>query len=374
MLTTAGHTVRVYCPTVNLPASETRIFTQNRDPVKRFGAHKRVDDTLVDWFEMIVEDHKNQPFDLIHAYFLTQAGFVAAYTGKYLGLQSVVSIRGNDIERAVFDPAKFSHILYALQNAAAVTANASILVKKAQALVDREIAWIPNGVDVTRFRPMERNSSLAEALGLEEEKIIGFAGELREKKGLTTLLRAYAQIVETHSAVLLIVGDIRPGEDQKIFDEIKSSIPHAKIVVTGYVSNHDLPSYYLLMDAIVHPSLRDGLPNVLLEAMACGKPVIATPVGGVMDVLDDCRNGRLVPINDVHSLSTVIQEVLSDKIMQENLGNAARRTIQDRYTLQNELDGNLNVYRKLGIIKYETFTHFLLISSYIKQLYYLNYR
>ena len=103
------------------------------------------------------------------------------------------------------------------------------------------------------------------------------------------------------------------------------------------------------MDALVHPSLRDGLPNVLLEAMACGKPVIATPVGGVLDVLDDCRNGRIVPIKNVHSLSTVIREVLSDKIMQENLGSAARRTIQDRYTLQNEVDGNLVVYHKLGI-------------------------
>jgi glycosyltransferase involved in cell wall biosynthesis len=163
------------------------------------------------------------------------------------------------------------------------------------------------------------------------------------------LLRAYAQIVDSHPAALLIVGGICRGEDRKIFDELKSSIPHAKIVVTGYVSNHDLPSYYLLMDVIVHPSLRDGLPNVLLEAMACGKPVIATPVGGVIDVLDDCRNGRIVPIADVHSLSTVIQEVLSDKIMQAYLGSAARRIIRDRYTFQNELDGNLIVYRKLGI-------------------------
>jgi hypothetical protein len=85
--------------------------------VTRFGAHKRVDDTLVDWFELIVEEHQREPFDLIHAYFLPMAGFVGTYAGKYLNIPSVVSIRGNDIERAAFDPSKFSHVMYALQNA-----------------------------------------------------------------------------------------------------------------------------------------------------------------------------------------------------------------------------------------------------------------
>jgi glycosyltransferase involved in cell wall biosynthesis len=97
------------------------------------------------------------------------------------------------------------------------------------------------------------------------------------------------------------------------------------------------------------PSLRDGLPNALLEAMACEKPVIATPVGGVMDEVNDCEDGRIVPVNDVHSLAKIIQELLSDKNMQKHLGRSARQTVQRRFNLQNELNGNLLLYRNLGL-------------------------
>lgn len=318
--------------------------------ITRFGAHKRVDDTLVDWLELIVEEHGRLPFDVLHAYFLTQAGFIAAHAGKYLNVPSVVSMRGNDVERAPFDPGKFSHFMYAFQNASAVTTNASVLREKAKAFFDRDITLIPNGIDAELFKPLEKNTALAEALGIQGDgRIIGFVGELREKKGLSALLIAYTQVIKSTPASLLVVGDVRAGDDKKLFEELKSSIPNAKIVVTGYVSNHDLPSYYSIMDVLVHPSLRDGMPNAVLEAMACGRTVIATRAGGVMDMLHDGKNGRLVSINDINSLSVVIQEVLSDKALQSRLGASARRTILDKFTLQNELDGNLAVYCKLGL-------------------------
>jgi glycosyltransferase involved in cell wall biosynthesis len=231
-----------------------------------------------------------------------------------------------------------------------VTTNTRELIKKAKAFVDREVILIPNGIDMELFKPMDRNEILAETLGLEKkENVIGFVGELREKKGLTTLLRAYTQINQTQPAVLLIVGDIRAGEDKKQFDELQLSIPKSRIIITGYVSHHDLPSYYSLMGALVHPSLRDGLPNALLEAMACEKAVIATPVGGVKDVINDCENGRITPVNDVSSLTKITQEVLSDKSLQKHLGKSARLTVQSRFTLEKELDGNLALYRKLGL-------------------------
>src|SRR5512142_2469879 len=139
LLASAGQNVRVFCPSLNLSPSEKRTLTYDGVSVARFGAHRRVDDTLVDWFELIVEEHRREPFNVIHAYFLAQAGFVAAYAGRYLNLPSVVSIRGNDVERAAFDPSKFSHVIYAFQNANAITTNASELMKKAKAFLDRDI-------------------------------------------------------------------------------------------------------------------------------------------------------------------------------------------------------------------------------------------
>ena len=380
LLASAGHEVRVFAPThstalragLNLPTSERRTLNSNGVSVTRFGAHKRVDDTLVDWFELILEEHKREPFDLLHAYFLPQAGFVAAYAGKYLNIPSVVSIRGNDIERAAFDPTKFSHVMYALQNASAVTTNASELAKKAKAFIDREVILIPNGIDVDCFKPIERNSVLAEALGLTLESdsllansaehtlsatrtprlqssVIGFAGELREKKGLKILLSAYAQVNKRQAAALLIVGEVRAGEDKQFFEEFRSSNPDSQIIVTGIISHKDMPAYYSLMDVFVHPSLRDGMPNALLEAMACEKAVIATPVGGIIHVLEDGKNGLLVDVNDANMLTEKILELLDNPKKRAILGKNARQSIVQRFTAEQELEANLNIYRKLGI-------------------------
>ncbi|MBK8821330.1 MAG: glycosyltransferase family 4 protein [Anaerolineales bacterium] len=358
LLASTGFKVRVFAPTVNLLPSEKQTLPSGAVGVTRFGAHKRVDDTLVDWFELIVEEHKREPFDLIHAYFLPQAGFVAAYAGKYLNIPSVVSIRGNDIERAAFDPSKFSHVMYALQNASAVTTNASELVKKAKAFIDREVNLIPNGVDIELFKPMERNSGLAEVLGLDEGKkkeerrmVIGFAGELREKKGLETLLRAYAQVNKKLPAILLIVGEVRAGEDKKLFDEIKASIPDSQIIVTGIVAHKDLPAYYALMDVFVHPSLRDGMPNAILEAMACEKAVIATPVGGAIDVIEDGKNGRFVPLNDTDKLAETILQLLSQPENRQTMSKSAREAVLRQFTLEKELQANLKIYKSLGVAK-----------------------
>jgi glycosyltransferase involved in cell wall biosynthesis len=369
LFSTAGHEIRVFAPTVNLSASEKRTLLSNGASVTRFGTNKRVDDTLVDWFELIVKEHKRDPFDLLHAYFLTQAGFVATYAGKYLNIPSVVSIRGNDIERAPFEPSRFSHVMYALQNASAVTTNATVLANKAKAFIDRNIHLIHNSVDIDHFKPKEKIDKLIQSLRLIppeaseftpilgqqpvsrfQQRVIGFVGELREKKGLKALLFAYAQIHRVHNnTTLLIVGTIREGVDKGYFEEFCISNPNLQIFITGYISHSDLPSYYSLMDVVVHPSLRDGMPNAILEAMACGKAVVATGVGGISDVLQDRVDGSIVPANDADALSRAILELLEHDSLRRQLGESARQKIIRGFTPQKELAGNLDVYRKLGL-------------------------
>jgi len=357
LLASAGHQVRVFAPTLNLPASERRYLLSSGISITRFGAHKRVDDTLVDWFELVVQEHKREPFNVLHAYFLTQAGFVAAFAGNYLDVPSVVSARGNDLERAIFDPARAAHILYALRHANAVTTNAHELAKKAKALMPGlEVTVIPNGVDTEHFKPLLRNKALAESLGLMNDgnmeeglHVIGFAGELREKKGLRSLLRAYAQVNKQNPAALLIVGDVRAGEDRQIVEEFKLSNPEARMIVTGFVAPGDLPAYYSLMDVFVQPSRRDGLPNALLEAMSCERAVIVTPVGGIVDAVTDCENGELVSTNHADELASTVNDLLINDELRKKLGSAARHTIMTRFTLRSELDGNLALYGQLGL-------------------------
>jgi glycosyltransferase involved in cell wall biosynthesis len=246
--------------------------------------------------------------------------------------------------------------MYALQNADAVTTNSSELAKKARAFFDREVILIPNGVDTQLFKPMEKNMVLAEALGLPDEDdgksdtpVIGFVGELREKKGIRSLLAGYAQANQDRPATLLIVGEVRAGEDKKFFDDFRLSNPQARIIVTGQVPHTDLPGYYALIDIFVHPSLRDGLPNALLEAMACERPVIVTPVGGMMDVVSHGKNGLLVSVNDANSLAIAIGKLLSNPEKRIELGRSARELVASKFGIEKELNANLAVYQGIGI-------------------------
>ena len=103
------------------------------------------------------------------------------------------------------------------------------------------------------------------------------------------------------------------------------------------------------MDIFVHPSLRDGMPNALLEAMACEKAVIATPVGGTIDVVKDGKNGVLVNVNDEDMLTEKILELLDNPKKSQFLGKNARQFIMKKFTPERELEANLDIYRKLGI-------------------------
>ena len=196
----------------------------------------------------------------------------------------------------------------------------------------------------------DRDSSVASTLPQSDMvPVLGFVGELREKKGLTTLLNAYALSNKKQPVTLLIVGEVRQGEDKKTFDDFQQTNPDSQIIVTGYISPKDLPAYYSLIDVFIHPSLRDGMPNAVLEAMACGKTVIATPVGGVTDVIEDGVNGMLVQVNAAGELAEKIVEALNQPEKREQLGRSAREAVLRRYALENELQANLKVYESLGV-------------------------
>ena len=89
------------------------------------------------------------------------------------------------------------------------------------------------------------------------------------------------------------------------------------------------------------------MPNAVLEAMACGVPVIATPVGGVLDVLEDGVNGRTIPVNDAEMLAKVTEELLNDPEQCTRLSKKAREKIEAKFALQSELQATLNIYNKL---------------------------
>jgi len=342
LLASSGHTVHVFAP----GAHPTR--QRDNHILHQINPNKHTKDTLADWFETVLRVHASQEFDLLHGYFLPQAGFLAAYAGRFLGIPSVVSARGNDLDRAIFDGQKAAHIFYALQNASMITTNATELMRKCRALAPaREATLIPNGVAADLFTPGPASPELRQSLGLGDGPVIGFSGELRAKKGLNALLLAFRELAQKRPASLLLVGGVRPGSDAETLQVFEKQNPDLQIYTIPPVALEKMPEYYRLMDVLVSPSLHDGLPNAVLEAMSCGLPVVGTYAGGLPDAIVDGESGLLAPPGDAQALANAVENLLAEPDLRKRLGEQARIRVQEKFTLQQELQGNLDVYQKI---------------------------
>lgn len=344
-----GHTVHVCVPGQALLPGQTSHALENGLYVHRFGPYRRVDDTRSDWFELIAGLHTQIRFDLLHGYYLVGAGFVTAYAGRYLNLPAIVSARGNDLDRTVFDPAQAGSILWALANATAVTAVSADLARKARALApSREVQVISNGVDTSLFTPAPRDEGLAARLNLGGEPLVGFVGEARLKKGLAILLSAFARVAAKFNPTprLVFIGGARP-EATDMLRVFRGQSPGVPISLIPYTAHADLPGLYNLLDVLVLPSLRDGLPNALLEGMACGRAIVASAAGGIPDAAQHGTNSLLVPPGDGDALAEAILTLLRQPEKRAALGQAARETVSRDFTPARELAANLELYARL---------------------------
>jgi glycosyltransferase involved in cell wall biosynthesis len=349
-----GQTVHVCTPDPNVVPGQVVQTPEDGLMVHRLGAHRRVDDTRTAWFELVTRLHHQIGFDLLHGYYLVGAGFVAVYAARYLGAPVVVSVRGNDLDRTVFNPREAGSILWSLAKADIVTAVSSDLARKARALKPGcQVHIIPNGVDASRFAPAPPDPALkANLVSDDQAPLLGFVGEARLKKGLTILLPAFARVaakaltMNRPAPALLLVGGVRK-DDADVLRVFQAQNPGLSVQTIPYLDQARLPSFYNLLDVLVLPSLRDGLPNALLEGMACECPVVTTNVGGIPEVVRHGENGLLVPPGEVEALAEAITELLQTPERGAALGRAARQTIIRDFDPARELTNNLEVYHQL---------------------------
>jgi glycosyltransferase involved in cell wall biosynthesis len=195
-----------------------------------------------------------------------------------------------------------------------------------------KVVIIRNGVDTVLFSPEATPSDLREELGLkDDETVIGFAGRLVPAKGLAHLIGAFDGLrTETGQVKLLIVGCGQLMEPLKKMTHEKGL--SNDIIFLG--ERTDIPQLLGVMDIFVMPSIAEGLPNALLEAMAAAKPVVVTSAGGMAEIIQNGINGLVVPVADEAALLKGLKNLVKNRSFAQALGAAARQTIEKAYSIK----------------------------------------
>ena len=286
--------------------------------VHRLGLFANWDSSFQHTFNVLEWLHDRNRYDAVWGHYVYPAGFAAVMFGESLGLPSTVSARGNDIDRLMFPPGDFSRLLWTLQRASVVSTVSDDLAKKIDMLLgyDRESIKLPNVVDLNTFAPISPNESqqLRAKHGLSSgELVLGFCGELRHKKGLPFLLNCLRDLNQGRQARLLVIGSVRPREQRQL-KSFGLDYPALKerLTITGHQDDpEEIAQLLHVCDVLLFPSLWEGVPNALLEAMACGKLVIASNAGGIPEIVEHGSNGVLVPKDQLHRLGEAILETMA---------------------------------------------------------------
>jgi glycosyltransferase involved in cell wall biosynthesis len=202
----------------------------------------------------------------------------------------------------------------------------------------RRIVHLPNSVNVKLYHPSRE----------KEDNLILYVGRIVPIKGLHVLIKSLEFVKKSvHLVIVGPIGDVEYYQDVlKIIDTKKLQKKH-KIIYLGRIPQAELLNLYKKASIFMLPSFWEAFPVVMLEALSCGTPVIATPVGGIPEVIQDFQNGILIPVNNPVKLADAIQYLLDNADIRTKLGQIGRETILKNYSIDVITKRLLGIYEKI---------------------------
>ena len=207
--------------------------------------------------------------------------------------------------------------------------------------ISDKVRVVYNGVDTERFSPAISPDKFRREFGIgENELIVGIASRFDKRKGHEDFFKAAKEIIRVEKNVrFLVVGgavfDNHEEREQYLRDRAKSLDLKDKVIFSGF--RQDMPEVYAAIDIFVLPSLQEACARVLLEAMASGKPVIATSLGGNPEIVVDEVTGILVPAKDARALAQAMLRLIREPDTARQMGEAGRKRSQECFTIAENL-------------------------------------
>jgi len=276
-------------------------------------------------------------FDVIDAHYFYPAGVAAALLGRQLGKPVVITARGSDITLIARHAVPRRLIIWAARKAAAVIAVSGALGRSLEGLGIEagKVTTLRNGVDLEAFRPLDRKAERAH-LGINGTLLLS-VGNLFELKGHDLVIRALEQLTD---AALIVIGD---GPERGRLQSLARETGVApRVRFMGAIPQVELPRYYSAADALVLASSREGWPNVLLEAMACGTPVVATRVGGIPEIVTSAAAGAQFEPRTVEALVSATRQLLASPPAREDTRRHA-----ERFSWEETTRGQLALFQRI---------------------------
>lgn len=281
---------------------------------------------------------KNKP-DLIHAHWTIPQGIIALLLKEITQTPIVVTAHAADVftKNRIFR--KLNNLVLKRANYLTATSQATKKTLIGSNRSFKNLAIVSMGVDENKFKPPKPGltKKIKKRLKLTDSSLILYVGRLAEKKGLTYLIQAMPLILKKQPQARLIIIGYGPQEKKLKNLALLTKVAN-KVSFLGKIPNTQLPQYYQAADIFVLPSIREkrgdveGLPVVLLEAMASEKAVVTCQVGGINDLVVNLKNGLLVKERSPSQLATAVIKLLKNPKLRKRLGKRARFTILTRFS------------------------------------------
>jgi len=274
---------------------------------------------------------RQRPADFIVAHYAFPDGYAALHLARHYRIPLLVKVRGSDVNLFTESFMRRRLTLDTLRGAnRTVAVSAALKARMVElGLAAERVTVIPNGVNVERFAPRERALCRRELNLPEAPFLFLFVGTLRAIKGLTTLLQAFRALPEMQRrrARLVLIGD---GDlEAELRARIERFGMTEQVSLLPPVPHAEIPRWVGACDCLVLPSTMEGYPNVLVEALAAARPVIASRVGGIPEIVVDGATGILVPPGEAWPLTDAMLRMLEGFNFDASTATAAGRRWED---------------------------------------------
>ncbi|KAM3095984.1 glycosyltransferase [Phormidesmis sp. 146-35] len=303
-----------------------------------------IQDFYSDVYFYLKQLHQAHHFDLFHTFFMTETGYVTTMLARESNIPVINSVRGSDLHKHIFSAKYHAPLSWVLENADWNTFVSRDLQHRAEVMVlsiTHKSSAFWNSIVPVEFTDLPVPSLGSELSGL----VIGSVGRLRDKKGIEFLLDACEQIGDEIDLTLLLIGDFVEKERAYWEQELKRSSLGDRLKITGIVSRAEALAYLPLLGIYVIPSLNDGCPNALLEAMCAGCPIIGSNVDAIGEILEQQVNGLVVNPGSTKALADAIRYLTKEPELRKSLGKAARKTVIEKLAPEVEYQNWMSVYQ-----------------------------